>query len=88
MITLPRPRCGNVKNVIKHGTNECGSVRYRCRACAKTFTPQPHSRAMTDQKEQQILLALQERISQRGIARMLKVGRQTIRAIRKKGQAS
>lgn len=40
---------------------------------------------MTQEKEEQILALLQERISQRGLARALKVGRQTIRAIRKKG---
>ena len=40
---------------------------------------------MTPQKEAAILRALTERISQRGIARTLKVGRQTIRVIRKKG---
>jgi hypothetical protein len=39
---------------------------------------------MTDHKEAQIVAALQERISQRGIARTLKVARLTIRNIRKK----
>jgi DNA invertase Pin-like site-specific DNA recombinase len=43
---------------------------------------------MTPQKEAQILRALQERLSQRGIARTFKVGRQTIRAIRKKGHSA
>lgn len=41
---------------------------------------------MTPEREALILGALKERISQRGIARALKVGRQTIRAVRKKGQ--
>ena len=40
---------------------------------------------MTPEKEAQILHLLQERVSQRGIARALHVGRQTIRAVRKKG---
>jgi hypothetical protein len=39
---------------------------------------------MTDPKEAQIVAALQERISQRGIARTFKVARLTIRNIRKK----
>jgi hypothetical protein len=39
---------------------------------------------MTEHKEAQIIRALQERISQRGIARTLKVARLTIRNIRKK----
>ncbi len=40
---------------------------------------------MTPEKEQAIVRALTERISQPGIARALQVGRQTIRAIREKG---
>jgi DNA-binding GntR family transcriptional regulator len=41
---------------------------------------------MTPEREALILGALKERISQRGIARALKVGRQTVRAVRKKGR--
>jgi len=41
---------------------------------------------MTPEREALILRALQERISQRGIARALKVGRQTVRAVRKRGR--
>jgi hypothetical protein len=39
---------------------------------------------MTREKEAQIVAALQERISQRGIARTFKVARLTIRNLRKK----
>ena len=84
MITIPCPHCANTKGVIKFGTNRSGTDRCRCHGCAKTFTLNPKSRALSSQKEQQICRALQERISQRGIARTLKVGRQTIRALRKK----
>jgi hypothetical protein len=52
--------------------------------CHKTFTPKPKSRAMTREKEAQIVAALQERISQRGIAHTFKVARLTIRNLRKK----
>ena len=41
---------------------------------------------MTPEREALILSALMERLSQRGIARALKVGRQTVRAVRKRGQ--
>ncbi len=40
---------------------------------------------MTPQKERAICRALTERISQRGTARALRVGRHTIRAIREEG---
>ena len=86
MVTLSCPHCGNRKDVIKFGTNRSGTARCRCHGCNKTFTRNPKSRALTPEKEQQICRALQERTSQRGIARTLKVGRQTIRAVRKKTQ--
>jgi transposase-like protein len=85
MVTISCPHCGNNKDVIKFGTNRSGTARCRCQGCGKTFTPHPKSRALTPEKQAQIVRALQERISQRGIARTLQVGRQTIRAIRKKG---
>ena len=86
MTTLACPHCGTPDYVIKFGTNRSGSVRYRCGDCGRTFTPQPNSRTLTAEKEAQIHALLQERVSQRGIARALHVGRQTIRAIRKKGR--
>jgi transposase-like protein len=86
MLATTCPHCGS-KEVIKFGTNHSGTARCRCRGCGKTFTLNPRSRALTPEKEEAICRALQERISQRGIARSLKVGRQTIRALRKKGQA-
>lgn len=85
MLSIPCPHCGS-KNVIRFGTNRSGTARCRCRGCGKTFTLNPRSRALTSEKEEAICRALQERTSQRGIARTLKVGRQTIRALRKKGQ--
>ena len=41
---------------------------------------------MTPEREALVLGTLRERLSQRGIARALKVGRQTVRAVRKKGR--
>jgi transposase-like protein len=81
------PACHDNAPIIKFGTNHSGSARCRCKACGKTFTPSPNSRALTDDKEAQIERALAERVSQRGIARMLKVSRDTVRAVRKKGRS-
>ena len=87
MITLSCPHCGNTA-LIKFGTNRSGTPRCRCHGCGRTFTRAPKNRTMTPEREALILGALKERISQRGIARTLKVGRQTIRAVRKKGQTA
>ena len=86
MLAIPCPHCGNTKDVIKFGTNRSGTARCCCHGGKKTFTRNPKSRALTPQKEQEICRALQERTPQRGIARTLKVGRRTIRAVRKKTQ--
>ncbi len=85
MIILSCPHCGGTA-VIKFGTNRSGTPRCRCHGCERTFTRSPRSRAMTPEREALILRALQERLSQRGIARALKVGRQTVRAVRKRGR--
>jgi transposase-like protein len=55
------------------------------RACGKTFTLSPRSRTLSPDKQAAIERALSERISQQGIARMLKVSRNTVRSVRKKG---
>ena len=88
MIAIACPHCQNREKVIRFGTNHSGTPRCRCKACGKTFTLSPKSRAVTAEKETAILGALAERISQRGIARALKVSRLTIRQVRKKGHSA
>jgi len=88
MIALSCPHCHGSKNVIRFGTNRSGTARCRCLDCKKTFTPFPRSRALTPEKKAAIERALAERLSQQGIARMLKVGRDTIRQVRKKGHSA
>ena len=88
MVALSCPHCHNPKNVIGYGFNRSGTARCRCQACKKTFTPSPKSRALTPEKEATIERALAERVSQQGIARMFKVGRDTIRRVRKKGHSA
>ena len=88
MIALSCPHCHGSKNVIRFGTNRSGTARCRCLDCKKTFTPSPRSRALAPEKEAAIERALSERVSQQGIARMFKVGRDTIRRVRvKRGTA-
>lgn len=86
MVAIACPHCGDKEKVVKFGTTGSGSARLRCGACKKTFTPQPKSRAVTPEQEAAIERMLCERTSQRGIARSLKVSRDTVRLVRKKGQ--
>ena len=88
MVNVSCPTCHNKAHIIRFGTNRSGSVRCRCKVCGKTFTLSPNSRALTTDKEAQIERALAERVSQRGIARMLKVSRDTVRAVRQKGHGA
>ncbi len=70
--------------VGRYGKNPSGTVRLRCKACSKIWTPDPINRSLTPDKEAAIVRALAERISQRGIARTFGVSRDTVRTLRKK----
>lgn len=85
MIALTCNHCQSAE-VIRFGKNASGTPRFRCKECGKTWVQNPQSRKLSDAKAAQIVGALAERISQRGIARALKVSRDTIRALRKKTQ--
>ena len=87
MIALSCPHCDNVRDIIKFGYNRSGTARCRCLACKKTFTLAAKSRRLSADKEAAIERAPAERISQMGIARMLRVSRDTVRAVRKKGHS-
>ncbi len=80
------PHCQEAEPVVRFGTNRSGTQRLWCKSCRKAFTPQPKARSVTAKKEEQIAAALRERLSQRAIARMLRVSRDTIRRTLKKKQ--
>jgi transposase-like protein len=85
-IAIACPHCQEIEKIVRFGTNRSGTARCRCNACGKTFTPTPNDRSSTVEKEAEIERALAERLSQRGIARLLKVSRDTVRKVRQKGQ--
>jgi transposase-like protein len=74
------------QNVIRHGVDESGVQRYRCRACGRTFRQNPGSAAHPEALRRQVLAAYQERPSMRGITRVFGVSRQTLAAWLKKSQ--
>ncbi len=78
------PHCRAVEPVVRFGTNRSGTERLWCKTCRKAWTPVPINRRVTPEKEAQISAALTERLSQRAVARVLKVSRDTIRKTVKK----
>jgi transposase-like protein len=81
------PHCGQSEPVVRFGKNASGTQRLWCKDCKKAFTPAPSERRVTPEKEAQITAALSEKLSQRAIARMLKVSRDTVRSTLKKSAA-
>ncbi len=83
--TYTCPHCHETDPVVRYGKNRSGTERLWCKACRRAWTPTPKDeRRVTAAKEARIVAALTERLSQRAIARILKVSRDTIRATRKK----
>ena len=82
--TYQCPVCQLSEPVVRFGFTSAGNQRLRCQACAKTWTPQARSRHLSVEKEALITAALQERLSQRAIARTFRVARTTVREVLKK----
>jgi transposase-like protein len=78
------PHCQEAEPVVRFGTNRSGTQRLWCKVCCKSFTPVPKDRRVTPEKAEQIASLLRERLSQRAVARALKVSRDTIRRTLKK----
>ena len=87
-ISYTCPHCHAAEPVVRYGKNRSGTERLWCKTCRRAFTPQPRPRHVTPEKEAQITAALTERLSQRAIARLLKVSRDTIRATLKKKRST
>ncbi len=83
-IAFACPHCQEAEPVVHFGTNRSGTQRLWCKPCQRAFTPQPKDRSLTPEKEERITAALAERLSQRAIARVLGVNRDTIRSTEKK----
>lgn len=80
------PHCHQAEPVIRHGTNRGGTARCRCKACDKTFTPEPNPRRTSEETKAAVERALAERLSQRAIARACRVGDKTVRQVARDAQ--
>ena len=72
---------------MKDGKSAGGKQRFRCRGCGRRSRENPYQ-GRPAEKEEQVLLLLQERTSQRGISRALKLSRVTVAEMVKKRQNS
>jgi transposase-like protein len=75
--------CGS-ERLVKAGLSVGGKQRYLCRGCGKRSSQDPNPRGVSAEKEAQILAALNERMSLRGVARTFGISRNTIAALLQK----
>jgi len=76
------PKC-NSTSVIKNGKNSAGNQQFFCKDCGKSAVM--HSKHHRSEAErEQILSAYHERPSMRGVARLYRISRNTLKNMLKK----
>lgn len=75
---------GGSDQLSRNGHAPNGKQRYRCRACDRQSRENPAPNGYPEEKRAEILKALQERSSVRGIERTFGVSRNTVTAWMKK----
>ena len=83
-IVFSCPHCCEQERVRRYGRTRQGSERLYCNVCRRAWTLNPKSRAVTEQKQEQILRALQEKTPIAAIARTLQVSPNTVYDLLKK----
>ncbi len=86
-VTLTCPHCGS-DHLVRNGRASNGKQRYICRACGRRSRENPSPNGYTDERRSEILKALHERSSLRGIARTFGVSRNTVTSWMKKKTTS
>jgi len=66
------PTCGS-EHLIKNGFSHNGKPKYQCKACSRQFVINPTNSPVSEETKQLIDRLLLERISLRGIARVIQV---------------
>jgi transposase-like protein len=82
-VTVTCLHCGS-DQLVRNGRASNGKQRYKCRACGRQSRENPAPNGYTDQQRTEILSALHERSSLRGIERTFGVSRNTVAAWMKK----
>ena len=68
--------CGST-NIVRNGTNRCGSAQYYCKDCGTYRVLEPAT-GYSSRAKQQVLDTYKERASLRGLGRIFGVARQTV----------
>ena len=76
-------KCGS-QNIVKNGHNRSGSQQYRCNECHAIGVLIPTPPKYSQERQEEILRAYQERPSMRGIRRIFGVSHKTLAAWIKK----
>jgi transposase-like protein len=83
MVAVKCIHCGSAQ-LVRNGRASNGKQRYRCRACGRQSRENPSPNGYTDERRAEILRALHERSSLRGIERTFGVSRNTVTSWMKK----
>lgn len=76
IITYHCRECGSI-NIVRNGTNKCGSAQYHCQDCGVYRVLEPKHK-YTPEERGTIMRTYRERASLRGRGRIFKVARQTV----------
>ena len=72
------PSCQSTTRQVKHGRNPCGSQRYLCQGCQRTYTPEPTPSGYDAATRRQALRLYADGMNLRRSARQLGVVHQTV----------
>lgn len=75
--TVTCVHCGSDR-LVRHGRASNGKQRYKCHACGRRSRDNPAPNGYSEERRAEILSALHERSSLRGVARTFGVSRQTV----------
>jgi transposase-like protein len=72
------PNCENCEKQIKSGKNRCGTQRYLCRSCGKTYTLDPQPQGYSEEVREKAVRLYVEGNNFRRIGRLLAVNHQSV----------
>ena len=75
---LECPFCKLSEKQIKSGKNRCGSQRFLCQECGKTYTPEAKKQGYSEEVREKAVRMYVEGINFRRIGRLLGVNHQSV----------